>query len=53
MTPVGSSGIEVELVTGDVDCDPGTAVAKANEMVGGDITVSVGGWCSKARPSPC
>ena len=43
----GVLGHQVELVTGDDACDP-AAVAKANEMVGGDITVSVGGWCSKA-----
>jgi branched-chain amino acid transport system substrate-binding protein len=44
----GVLGYRVELVTGDVKCDPETAVEKANEMVGENITVSVGGSCSKA-----
>ncbi len=44
----GVLGYRVELVTGDVKCDPETAVEKANDMVGEDITVSVGGSCSKA-----
>lgn len=44
----GVLGRQVELVVGDDACDPGTAVVKANEMVGRDITVSVGGGCSVA-----
>ena len=44
----GVLGYRVELVTRDDACDSGTAVVKANEMVGEDITVSVGGYCSKA-----
>jgi branched-chain amino acid transport system substrate-binding protein len=44
----GVLGHQVELVTGDDACDPGTAVVKANEMVGENITLSVGGACSKA-----
>ena len=44
----GVLGHRVELVTGDDACDSGTAVVKANEMVGEDITVSVGGACSQA-----
>ncbi|WP_170213007.1 branched-chain amino acid ABC transporter substrate-binding protein [Catellatospora citrea] len=44
----GVLGRKVELVVGDDACDPGTAVVKANEMTGRDITVSVGGGCSVA-----
>lgn len=44
----GVLGRQVELVVGDDACDPGTAVVKANEMTGRDITVSVGGGCSVA-----
>ncbi|MEV4414821.1 branched-chain amino acid ABC transporter substrate-binding protein [Catellatospora sp. NPDC049609] len=44
----GVLGRQVELVVGDDACDPGTAVVKANEMIGRDITVSVGGGCSVA-----
>ncbi|MEV0455252.1 branched-chain amino acid ABC transporter substrate-binding protein [Catellatospora methionotrophica] len=44
----GVLGRKVELVVGDDACDPGTAVVKANEMAGRDITVSVGGGCSVA-----
>src|SRR5262245_21858894 len=44
----GVLGHRVELVTGDDACDSGTAVVKANELVGEDVTVSVGGACSKA-----
>ena len=44
----GVLGYQVELVTGDAKCDPETAVEKANEMVSEDITVWVGGYCSKA-----
>lgn len=44
----GVLGRKVELVVGDDACDPGTAVVKANEMIGRDITVSVGGGCSVA-----
>jgi branched-chain amino acid transport system substrate-binding protein len=44
----GVLGRRVELVSSDDACDPGTAVVRANEMVAKDITVSVGGACSKA-----
>lgn len=44
----GVLGRQVELAVGDDACDPGTAVVKANEMTGRDITVSVGGGCSVA-----
>ena len=44
----GVLGHRVELVTGDDACDSGTAVEMANELVGEDITVSVGGGCSQA-----
>lgn len=44
----GVLGRRVELVTGDDACDPGTAVAGANDLIGKDITVSVGGGCSVA-----
>ncbi len=44
----GVLGKKVELVVSDDACDPGTAVVKANEMTGRDITVSVGGGCSVA-----
>jgi branched-chain amino acid transport system substrate-binding protein len=44
----GVLGHQVELVTGDDACDPGTAVMRANELVDKDITVSVGGACSQA-----
>jgi branched-chain amino acid transport system substrate-binding protein len=44
----GVLGHRVELVTGDDGCDPVAAVVKANELVGQDITVSVGGVCSQA-----
>ncbi len=44
----GVLGHRIELVHLDDACDPGTAVVKANELVAMDITVSVGGACSKA-----
>jgi branched-chain amino acid transport system substrate-binding protein len=44
----GVLGHQVELVTVDDACDPGTAVVGANGLVGKDITVSVGGVCSQA-----
>ncbi|MEU7825866.1 branched-chain amino acid ABC transporter substrate-binding protein [Catellatospora sp. NPDC049133] len=44
----GVLGRKIELAVGDDACDPGTAVVKANEMIGRDITVSVGGGCSVA-----
>ena len=44
----GILGHRVELVIKDDACDDGTAVVGANEMVGQDITLSVGGACSKA-----
>lgn len=44
----GVLGRKVELIHLDDACDPGTAVVKANELVRKDITVSVGGACSKA-----
>jgi branched-chain amino acid transport system substrate-binding protein len=44
----GVLGRKVELVTGDDACDPGTAVVRANEVVGKDIAASVGGGCSVA-----
>lgn len=44
----GVLGREVELVVGDDACDPGTAVAAANQLVTRDIVVSVGGYCSSA-----
>jgi branched-chain amino acid transport system substrate-binding protein len=44
----GILGHRVELVSKDDACDTGTAVVGANEMVGQDITLSVGGACSKA-----
>ncbi len=44
----GVLGHRVELVTGDDACDSGTAVVKANDLVGEDIAVSVGGACSQA-----
>ncbi|MFC7242167.1 branched-chain amino acid ABC transporter substrate-binding protein [Catellatospora aurea] len=44
----GVLGRKIELAVGDDACDPGTAVVKANEMTGRDITVSVGGGCSVA-----
>lgn len=43
----GVLGRQVELVILDDACEPGTAVAKANELVAKDIAVSVGGVCSK------
>jgi branched-chain amino acid transport system substrate-binding protein len=44
----GVLGHQVQLVTGDDGCDPGTAVTAANDMVKKDVTVSVGGSCSAA-----
>ena len=44
----GVLGRQVELVVGDDACDPGTAVAAANDLVTRDIVVSVGGYCSSA-----
>jgi len=44
----GVVGHRVELVAMDDACDPGTAVAMANELVAKGITVSVGGLCSSA-----
>jgi branched-chain amino acid transport system substrate-binding protein len=44
----GVLGRKVELVVGDDACDPGTAVAAATTLVGDDVTVSVGGYCSSA-----
>ncbi|MFC7247603.1 branched-chain amino acid ABC transporter substrate-binding protein [Catellatospora aurea] len=44
----GVLGRPVEIVFGDDACDPAAAVAGANELVGKDITVSVGGGCSVA-----
>ncbi|WP_212841703.1 branched-chain amino acid ABC transporter substrate-binding protein [Catellatospora sp. IY07-71] len=44
----GVLGRRVEIVFGDDACDPGAAVASANELVSKDIVVSVGGGCSVA-----
>jgi branched-chain amino acid transport system substrate-binding protein len=44
----GVLGRKVELVVHDDACDPGTAVAAATTLIGEDITVSVGGYCSSA-----
>lgn len=44
----GVLGRQVELVTGDDACDPGTAVDQATSLLRQGITVSVGGYCSSA-----
>ncbi|AGZ42352.1 branched-chain amino acid ABC transporter substrate-binding protein [Actinoplanes friuliensis] len=44
----GVLGRQIELVVGDDACDPGTAVTAARTLVGKDIAVSVGGYCSSA-----
>ncbi|MBB2946645.1 branched-chain amino acid transport system substrate-binding protein [Actinoplanes lutulentus] len=44
----GVLGKQIELVTADDACDPGTAVSAAQDIVKDGIAVSVGGYCSSA-----
>jgi branched-chain amino acid transport system substrate-binding protein len=44
----GVLGRQVELVTMDDACDPGTAVTAAQDLTKQDIAASVGGYCSSA-----
>jgi branched-chain amino acid transport system substrate-binding protein len=44
----GVLGKQLELITADDACDPGTAVTAAQNIVKQGIVVSVGGYCSSA-----
>jgi branched-chain amino acid transport system substrate-binding protein len=44
----GVLGRQIELVSQDDACDPGTAVTAAQALVEQDVVVSVGGYCSSA-----
>jgi branched-chain amino acid transport system substrate-binding protein len=44
----GVLGRKIVLDTADDACDPGSAVARANELARKKVSVSVGGYCSSA-----